>query len=72
MTPSFGNMPLRKFRKLLEAVGCKQIRVKGGHEIWSRSDLPRPITLQTHISPVPEMVIRSNLRTLGLSREEAL
>lgn len=32
----------------------------------------RPVILQTHVDPVPERVIRSNLKTLGLTKEEFL
>ena len=51
-------------------VGCKHNRDSGGHEHWTRLDLNRPITLQSHITPVPEFIIKQHLRHLGLSRSE--
>lgn len=43
---------------------------KGGHEIWAKSGLGRSIVLQSHVDPVPEFIIRSNLRTMGLTVKE--
>lgn len=69
MSGGFRNIPLRKYRQFLTAAGCKLTRTKGGHEHWTRSDLNRPITLQSHIDPVPEFIVKQHLRYLGLSRE---
>lgn len=64
------NIPLRLFREYLEYKGLKNIRNKGGHEVWSRKNLMRPIILQSHIDPVPEFIIKANLRTLGETAED--
>lgn len=66
------NISLKDFRKFLEFKGLKLIRTTGGHEVWSGKDLLRPIILQTHIDPVPEFIIRNNLRTLGSDKNELL
>ncbi len=66
------NISLKDFRKFLEFKGLKIIRITGGHEVWSGKELFRPIILQTHIEPVPEFIIRSNLRTLGSDKNELL
>ncbi|GET30282.1 hypothetical protein SD074_24840 [Prolixibacter sp. SD074] len=66
MTKSIRNIPLRLFRDYLTYKGLRVIRTKGGHEVWSRKNLPRPIVLQTHIDPIPPFIIKSNLRTLGV------
>ena len=47
------NIPLKLYRDFLKAQGCICNRTNGGHEHWSRSDLLRPITVQTHVDPVP-------------------
>jgi hypothetical protein len=57
-TQKLKNISLKEFRKFLKKVECKMVRTNGGHEHWTRSDLNRPITLQTHIDPVPEFIIR--------------
>lgn len=66
------NIPLKKFRGFLEDQGLKVIRTNGGHEVWSRADLGRPVILQTHIDPVPRFIVQSNLRTIGASKKELL
>ena len=64
------NISLRLFREYLYFKGLKPIREKGGHEVWSRKDLFRPIIIQSHIDPIPEFIIRSNLRTLGATTDD--
>lgn len=64
------NIPLRLFRDYLEYKGLKNIRNKGGHEVWSRKNLLRPIILQSHIDPIPEFIVKANLRTLGETAED--
>jgi len=55
-TRKLSNIPVKDFRRFLEQQGLKIIKDghgRGGHEKWSRMDLDRPITIQTHIDPVP-------------------
>lgn len=66
------NISLRTFRKFLIDKGCKKIRTKGGHEVWSKEDLLRPIIIQTHENPIPEFVILNNLRNMGLTKKDFL
>lgn len=66
------NIPVFKFRKFLESQGLKVIkstRGRGGHEKWSKSGMDRPITIQTHIDPVPEFIVKQVLRHLNMDRE---
>lgn len=67
---SLKNIPLRLFRDYLTYKGLKIQRIKGGHEIWAGKSVNRPIVLQTHIDPVPEFIIRNNLRTLGATVDD--
>lgn len=48
----------------------KDSKGRGGHEKWSRKDLLRPVTIQTHIDPVPEFIIANVLRNIGMSRDD--
>lgn len=68
------NIPLADFRQFLFDMGCSRVHTgtkgRGGHEKWTKPGLKRPITIQAHIDPIPERVIRSNLNTLGVSRKE--
>jgi len=71
--PKLSNIPLHDFRIFLESQGLKMIKSskgRGGHEKWSRSDLERPITIQTHVDPVPEFIVMQVLRHLGINRKQ--
>lgn len=65
-----GNLSLSTVRKLLVRQGCNLIGTKGGHEKWSRSDLLRPIIIQTHIDPVPNFIVLQIMRALSISRNQ--
>lgn len=69
-TKHLRNIPLKLFRDFLVDKGCSCNRISGGHEHWSRNDLLRPITLQTHIDPIPEFIIKIALKQLGLSKKD--
>jgi hypothetical protein len=69
-TRKLSNITIAQFQSFLELCKASHIRTKGGHEIWSRADLNRSIVIQTHIDPIPERIIRNNLRTIGYSRKE--
>jgi predicted RNA binding protein YcfA (HicA-like mRNA interferase family) len=69
-TNKLSNVSLDDYRLFIKKAGCKLLRTKGGHEHWSRADLARPITIQTHVDPVPEFVIKNALRTLNLSKKD--
>ena len=72
MAQHLRNIKLKTYRKFLESQGCKCIRTKGGHEHWARSDLSRSLTLQTHISPVPQFIIQQHLRYLEIDKNKFL
>lgn len=67
MSPSVKNVSVFDFKRFLLHHGLKQIRISGGHEIWSGKELTRPVVFQTHKDPIPIFIIKSNLRTMGLS-----
>ena len=68
--PQLNNISIAEFQAFLELAQCKYIDIKGGHEKWTRSDLRRPIIFQTHINPIPEFIVRNNLRSLGCSKAD--
>lgn len=57
---------------MLTKIGAHYIRTSEEHEVWSKVGLTRPIILQTHKDPIPEFVIKNNLRTLKLSKDDFL
>jgi hypothetical protein len=66
------NIPVKAFRKFLVDQGltlAREGKGRGGHEKWTRGDLDRPITLQSHIDPVPEFIVKQVLRHLKMSRK---
>ena len=66
------NITISDLRKILKSFGCSHIRFKGGHEIWKKEGLTRPIIFQTHVDPVPEMVIKNIIRDLNITRDQFL
>ena len=68
------NIPLADFRRFLTDMGCTRVengtKGRGGHEKWERKGLLRPITLQTHVDPISELVVRNSLNTLGLTKKD--
>ncbi|MDR1021945.1 MAG: type II toxin-antitoxin system HicA family toxin [Prevotellaceae bacterium] len=69
-TQKLTNVKIADYREFLQKVGCKKIRTSGGHEVWSRKDLLRPIIVQTHVEPVPEFIIQNALRSLNLTKKD--
>lgn len=63
------NVSLADYREFLKKAGCNCIRTEGGHEVWSKKNLTRPIIVQTHECPVPEFIIQNALRNLGLTKK---
>lgn len=69
-TKHLRNVPLKLFKDFLIEKGCVSNRISGGHEHWTRADLKRPITIQTHVDPIPEFIIKNSLTLLGLSKKD--
>jgi len=45
------------------------VRIEGDHFVLTRSGLARPLVIPDY-DAVPVFIIRNNLRTAGMSREE--
>ena len=69
-TLKLSNISLADFRTFLFEVGCTRVSTEGGHEKWTKQGLTRPVTLQTHIDPVPEFIVKNTLRNLGLTKKD--
>jgi len=67
MTPSIKNVSIQDFKSFLSHHDLKRIRINKGHEIWCGKELTRPVVFQTHKDPIPLFIIKSNLRTMGLT-----
>lgn len=69
---NLSNVTINEFRAIMVLLGLTKVRTKGGHEAWMKDGMTRPAIVQTHVDPVPEYVLRNNLRNIGISREEFL
>lgn len=59
----------RKLAKVFELAGFQKMREKGDHMIYTKTDVIRPIVIPKY-SQIPIFVIKNNLRTGQISREE--
>ena len=69
---NLSNVTIAEFRAIMVLLGMTKVRTKGGHEAWMKAGMTRPAIVQTHVDPVPEYVLRNNLRFIGISRDEFL
>lgn len=69
---TLANITIAEFRSVLLRLGLTQCRTKGGHESWMKKGMTRPVIFQTHIEPIPEFIVRNNLRNIGISKQEFL
>lgn len=69
-TYKLSNISIAQFREFLFEIGCTRISIEGGHEKWHKTGCLRPVIIQTHIDPIPEFIIKNNLRSLGLTRKD--
>ena len=65
---NLSNVTIAEFRAIMSLLDLTKVRTKGGHEAW----MTRPAIVQTHVDPVPEYVLRNNLRAIGISKEDFL
>jgi predicted RNA binding protein YcfA (HicA-like mRNA interferase family) len=59
----------KRLEKVFLAVGFGFVRQEGSHRAYSRAGTPRPIVIPAY-DEVPVAVIKSNLKTADLSRDE--
>ena len=70
-TKKLRNIPLREVRSRLRDLGfSKKEGGRGGHEIWTKKGLTRPVVIQSHEDPVPEFILRNMLKNIGINKEE--
>ena len=66
----YSNISVTRFRRILKELGLEKVRTKGGHEMWFKDGMLRNVVFQNHVEPVPEDVIKNNITTIGISKEE--
>lgn len=59
----------QELRDICKLVGCVESRVKGDHLVMTKAGIARPVIIKMD-RDMGEDIVRSNIRTLGLSRQE--
>ncbi|MDA0738451.1 MAG: type II toxin-antitoxin system HicA family toxin [Nitrospirae bacterium] len=67
--PRITPLSAKKFRKILEKAGFTLVRTEGDHFVFVKPGLSRPLVVPDW-DEVPVFIIKNNLRTAGMSREE--
>jgi len=67
--PKISPIPARRLKRVFEKAGFKCERVKGDHFVFTREGVIRPIVIPDW-PEVPVFIIKNNLRSAGISRDE--
>jgi len=59
----------RRLEKVFLAAGFEFARQEGSHRSYTKAGIARPIVLPTY-DEIPVSIIRINLKTAGISRDE--
>ena len=59
----------QELRDVCRLAGCVEVRIKGDHLVMTKQGLIRPVIIKMD-RDIGEDIVRSNMRTLGLSRKE--
>ena len=59
----------RVLERVLLAAGFRFTRQEGSHRSYTKPGIPRPVVIPAY-DEVPVAIIRHNLKTAGISREE--
>jgi len=61
----------QRLEKVFIAAGFRFARQEGSHRAYIKSGIARPVVIPTY-DEVPVFIIRNNLRTAGISRDDYL
>jgi predicted RNA binding protein YcfA (HicA-like mRNA interferase family) len=67
--PKIIPIPANKLRKVFEKAGFTCVRSEGDHFVYIKQGVLRPVVIPQW-NAVPVFIIKNNLRTAGISREE--
>lgn len=67
--PRITPIPASKLRKVIEKAGFRCVRTEGDHFVYVKEGIARPVVIPGW-DEVPVFIIKNNLRTAGLSRDE--
>lgn len=67
--PKIVPIPANRLRKVFERAGFKCVRIEGDHFVYTKQGITRPVVIPDW-KEVPVFIIKNNLRTAGITREE--
>jgi predicted RNA binding protein YcfA (HicA-like mRNA interferase family) len=67
--PKITSLPPDRLRMVFEKAGFRCVRIEGDHFVYTKEGVPRPIVIPDW-KEVPVFIIKNNLRTAGLTRDE--
>lgn len=62
-------IPASRLRKVFEKAGFKCLRIEGDHFVYIKEGIARPVVIPNW-KEIPVFIIKNNLRTAGITREE--
>jgi predicted RNA binding protein YcfA (HicA-like mRNA interferase family) len=69
--PRLSPVHWRRLEKVFEHAGFRFVRQEGSHRSYTRPGTPRPVVIPAY-DEVPVAIIKNNLKTAGISRDEYL
>jgi len=67
--PKITPIPAIRLRKIFENAGFRCVRVEGDHFVYTKAGAARPVVIPDQ-KEVPVFIIKNNLKTAGISRDE--
>lgn len=64
---NYKNISLQLISKFLLSEGFEYSHDKGGHKIYKKKGLPRSVSIQSHVSPVPPHILGQICRLLEIT-----
>ena len=67
--PKITPIPAKRLRRVFEKAGFQCVRTEGDHFVYTKEGVPRPVVIPDW-KEVPVFIIKNNLKTAGITREE--
>ena len=67
--PKITPIPAGRLRKIFEKAGFMCARIEGDHFVYTKPGVARPVVIPDW-KDVPVFIIKNNMRTAGITREE--
>ncbi|HJP19876.1 MAG: type II toxin-antitoxin system HicA family toxin [Nitrospinota bacterium] len=67
--PKITPLSAKNLRKIFEIAGFTCVRIEGDHFVYTKKGIARPVVIPNW-KEVPVFIIKNNLRTAGITREE--